>query len=81
MGYYSNRNDGCAFILFLPFFLAWYVIKFVLAIAACCLVIPVRLLWLFITIPVCIFKGEDHTADWDDADFISSMWHIFFPER
>ena len=75
---YNSTNDGCLFIFALPFIVAWYAAKFVLAIAACCLVIPVRIIWLMITIPVNIFTGEDHTADWDDGDFMSVMWNVFF---
>lgn len=78
---YNSTNDGCLFIFASSFIIAWYALKFVFAIAACCLVIPVRLVWLFITIPVNIFTGEDHTADWDDVDFMSAMWNIFFPSK
>ena len=78
---YNSTNDGCLLIFAIPFIIAWYALKFVLAIAACCLVIPVRIAWLFITIPVNIFTGEDHTADWDDVDFMSAMWNIFFPSK
>lgn len=78
---YKSTNDGCLVIFALPFILAWYVLKFVLAIAACCLVIPVRIIWLLITIPVNIFTGEDHTADWDDGDFMCAMWSVFFPSK
>lgn len=78
---YNSTNDGCLFIFAIPFIVAWYVLKFVLAIAACCLVVPVRIIWLLITIPVNIFTGEDHTADWDDGDFMSAMWNIFFPSN
>lgn len=80
MGYY-NSNDGCLVIFGLPLILAWYILKFMLAICACALVIPVRLIWLLITIPMTLFTGEDHTADWDDSDFLSSMWQVFFPTK
>lgn len=80
MGYYRN-NDGCLVIFALPVILAWYAAKFVLAICACALVVPVRLIWLLFTIPAKIFTGEDHTADWEDSDFMASVWHIFFPEK
>lgn len=76
----SYNNDGCSFIFFLPFIIAYYVIKFALAIMACSLVVPVRIIWLLITIPVNIFTGEDHTADWQDSDFINSVWRMFFPK-
>ena len=78
---YKSTNDGCLFIFALPFIVAWYALKFVLAIAACCLVIPVRIIWLLITIPVNILTGEDHTADWDDVDFMSAMWNVFYPRK
>ena len=81
MGYYGNNNDGCLVIFALPFIALWYIIKFIAAIAACCLVIPARFIWLFITIPAHLFTGEDHTNDWEDMDFISGMWHVFFPEK
>ena len=80
MGYYNN-NSGCLAILAIPFFAAWYVVKFLLAIVACCLVVPVRIIWLLITIPAHLFTGEDHTNDWADADFMAGMWHVFFPEK
>jgi len=80
MGYYRN-DDGCLVILALPFIAAWYILKFVLAICACALVIPARIIWLWITIPVKIFTGEDHSADWDDGDFLASMWKVFFPVK
>ena len=78
---YNSTNDGCLFIFALPFIVVWYVLKFVLAIAACCLVVPVRIIWLCLTIPVKMFTGEDHTADWDDVDFMASMWKVFFPNK
>ena len=78
---YNSTNDGCLFIFALPFIVVWYVLKFVLAIAACCLVVPVRIISLFLTIPVDMFTGEDHTADWDDVDFMSAMWNVFFPSK
>lgn len=81
MGYYGSNNDGCLAVFALPLILAWYVIKFVLAICACALVIPVRLFWLLITIPISIFTGEDHTADWQDSDFMAAVWQIFFPAK
>ena len=80
MSYYGN-NDGCLVILALPVILAWYVLKFALAICACALVVPVRLVWLLITIPINIFTGEDHTADWEDGEFMSGMWQLFFPAK
>ena len=80
MSYYSN-NDGCLAFLALPIIAAWYILKFALAICACALVVPVRLIWLLVTIPICIFTGEDHTADWDDGDFMGGMWQVFFPSR
>ncbi|MBR5678398.1 MAG: hypothetical protein IKX20_09735 [Paludibacteraceae bacterium] len=79
MSYY-NQNDGCLTILALPLIAAWYIIKFVIAICACALVIPFRFIWLFITIPMKLFTGEDHSNDWGDGDFISSMWRVFFPD-
>lgn len=79
MSYY-NQNDGCLTILALPLIAAWYIIKFAIAICACALVIPFRFLWLFITIPVKLFTGEDHSNDWEDGDFMNSMWRVFFPE-
>ena len=78
---YNSANDGCLFLFAIPFIVAWYAIKFVIAIAACCLVIPVRFIWLFLTIPAKIFTGEDHTADWDDVDFMIAMWNVFFPSK
>ena len=78
---YNNTNDGCLLIFALPFIVAWYALKFVLAIATCCLVIPVRIIWLLITIHVNIFTGEDHTADWDDGHFMGAMWNVFFPRK
>lgn len=78
---YNNTNDGCLIIFALPFILAWYVLKFVLAIAACSIVVPVRIIWLFISIPINIFTGQDHTADWDDGDFMSAMWNVFSPKN
>ena len=80
MAYYG-KNDGCLVVFALPFILAWYIVKFAVAICACALVIPARFIWLFITIPMKLFTGEDHSADWDDGDFMSGMWHIFFPAR
>lgn len=76
MGYYRN-NDGGLVVFALPFILAWYIVKFVVAICAC--VIPARFIWLFITIPMKFFTGEDHSADWEDGDFMRAMWHVFFP--
>lgn len=78
---YNGNSDGCLFIFALPFILAWYAVKFVLAICACALVIPVRLIWLIITVPVKIVTGEDHSADWEDSDFMSAMWQVFFPSK
>lgn len=81
MGYYRN-DDGCLLILLgLPIIAAWNILKFILAVAACCLVVPVRIIWLMITIPVNILTGDDHTADWEDGDFMSAMWGLFFPSR
>lgn len=81
MSYNGNNNDGCLLIFSLPFIAAWYIIKFVVAICACALVIPIRLIWLFITIPLKLFTGEDHSNDWEDMDFIGSVWRVFFPEK
>lgn len=81
MGYYGNNNDGYLIFFALPFIVAWHIIKFVLAIATCCLVVPVRFIWLFITIPAKIFTGEDHSNDWEDSDFINSVWRTFFPGK
>ena len=81
MSYYGSNNDGCLVLLAIPIFLAWNILKGALAICACALVIPIRIIWLFVTIPINIFTGEDHTADWADEDFMSNMWHIFFPSR
>ena len=80
MSYYRN-NDGCLAILALPLIVVWYIAKFAVAICACALVIPARLIWLLITIPINIFTGNDHTADWEDGDFMSAMWSIFFPSK
>lgn len=80
MSYYSN-NDGCFYILALPLILGWHIAKFVIAICACALVVPVRIAWLFVTIPIRIFTGEDHTADWEDSAFIGEVWSIFFPSK
>ncbi len=77
----SGNNDGCMAILVLPIIAVWYIIKFVLAICACALVIPIRIFWLIITIPFKLFTGEDHSNDWADGDFMSAMWHVFFPEH
>lgn len=81
MGYYGSNNDGCLAILALPLVVAWYILKFVVAICACALVIPARLIWLIITIPMTVFTGEDHSADWDDGDFMTAMWQLFFPAK
>ena len=81
MAYYKN-DDGCFFILFaLPVIAAWNIVKLALAICACSLVIPIRLFWLMITIPMNILTGEDHTADWEDGDLISGIWQLFFPAK
>ena len=80
MLYYRN-NDGCLAVLALPLIVAWYIVKFVVAICACALVIPARLIWLLITIPISIFTGNDHTADWEDGDFMAAMWNSFFPSK
>lgn len=80
MSYYRN-NDGCLAVLALPLIVAWYIVKFAVAICACALVIPARLIWLLITIPISIFTGNDHTADWEDGDFMAAMWNIFFPSK
>ena len=80
MSYYGN-NDGCLVILALPIIVAWYALKFALAICACALVVPVRLIWLIITIPISIITGNDHTDDWEDGEFMSGMWQIFFPAK
>ena len=80
MSYYRN-NDGCLAVLALPLFVAWYIAKFAVAICACALVIPARLIWLLVTIPINIFTGNDHTADWEDGDFMAAMWNIFFPSK
>ena len=81
MGYYRSSNDRCLVVFALPVILAWYVVKFALAICACALVVPVRIIWLLFTIPVNIFTGEDHTADWEDSDFLASVWQLFFPAK
>lgn len=80
MSYYGN-NDGCLVILALPIIVAWYALKFALAICACALVVPVRLIWLIITIPISIITGNDHTDDWEDGEFMSGIWQIFFPAK
>ena len=81
MFYYRN-DDGClATLVALPLIVAWYVLKFALAICVCALVVPVRLIWLLITLPISIFTGEDHTADWDDGCFMGAIWNIFFPSN
>ena len=80
MSYYRN-NDGCLAVLALPLIVAWYIVKFAAAICACALVIPARLIWLLITIPISIFTGNDHTADWEDGDFMAAMWNIFFTSK
>ena len=77
---YDNSSDGCFTILALPLILAWYAVKFVLAVGTCLLVIPVRIIWLLITIPMTIFTGEDHTAGWEDSYFMETMWRLFFPK-
>ena len=76
---YHNNNDGCLTILALPLMVVWYIVKFVVAICACALVIPIRLIWLFITIPINIFTGDDHTADWEDGGLMAAIWNAFFP--
>jgi len=78
---YNNSSDGCLMIFALPLIIVWYAAKFVLALGACLLVIPVRIIWLLITIPMRIFTGEDHSADWEDGAFMSAMWHVFSPEK
>ena len=65
----------------LPLIAASYIAKFAVAICACALVIPARLIWLLITIPITIFTGNDHTADWGDGDFMAAMWTAFFPNK
>lgn len=80
MAYHSN--DGClGIIIILPIYLAFILVKAVLAIALSVLVIPVRLFWLLYSIPVRIFTGEDISADWEDMDFISAVWDYFFPKK
>ncbi len=80
MSYYNN-NDGCLAILALPLIVVWYIVKFVVALCVCALVIPARLIWLFITIPINIFTGHDHTADWEDGDFMAAIWNVIFPSK
>ncbi len=80
MAYHSN--DGClGIIIILPIYLAFIIIKAVLAIAVSALVVPVRILWLLYSLPVWIFTGEDLSADWVDMDFISAVWDYFFPKK
>lgn len=80
MAYHSN--EGClGIIIILPIYLAYIIVKFVLAIAVSALVVPVRLIWLIYSLPVGIFTGKDITAEWDDMDFISAVWDYFFPKK
>lgn len=77
-----HGNDGClGIIIILPIYLAYLIVKFVLAIAVSALVVPVRLIWLIYSLPVKIFTGDDISADWDDMDFISAVWDYFFPKK
>ena len=77
-----NSNDGCVgIIIILPIYLAFIIVKAVLAIAVSVLVVPVRILWLLYSLPVWIFTGDDISADWDDMDFISAVWDYFFPKK
>lgn len=74
------NDGGClGFLIILVIFGIWYIIKFILAIVACLLVIPVRIIYLLYAIPYGIFTGDDISNDWTDEEFVSAMWHIFFP--
>ena len=68
MSYY--RDDGClATLVTLPLIAAWHILKFALIICVNMLLIPVRFIWLLITIPISIFTGKDFTDDLTDLFF------------